>query len=69
MPALRARLPLPQLPRLPRPRDRSDRPQDSISSWPIADRIGYALCWASGIALCTVTARRGSRAWSSPVSR
>ena len=26
------------------------------SSWPLADRVGLALCWAAGILLCLVTA-------------
>lgn len=32
------------------------RPRDSWASWPIADRIGLALCWAAGLALCAITA-------------
>ncbi len=31
------------------------RPQrQSTASWPLIDRIGYWLCWASGIALCLI---------------
>jgi len=31
------------------------RPQrHSTASWPLADRVGYWLCWATGIALCLV---------------
>jgi phosphate transport system permease protein len=33
-------------------RTRRGRGRDSISSWPLADRIGYALCWAAGLSLC-----------------
>jgi phosphate transport system permease protein len=33
----------------------TQRPRDSISSWPLADRLGYVLCWAAGIGLCLVT--------------
>jgi len=29
--------------------------QESISSWPLVDRLGYVLCWAAGIGLCLVT--------------
>ena len=32
------------------------RPRDSWKSWPIADRIGLALCWAAGLLLCAITA-------------
>jgi len=30
--------------------------RDSTASWPLIDRIGYWLCWASGIGLCVVAA-------------
>lgn len=30
------------------------RPRQSTSSWPLIDRVGYWLCWASGIALCLI---------------
>lgn len=30
------------------------KPRDSISSWPLSDRIAYGLCWAAGIALCLI---------------
>ena len=33
----------------------SVRPRDSISAWPLVDRLFYALCWAAGIGLCVVT--------------
>jgi phosphate transport system permease protein len=33
---------------------RRSRPRDSISSWPLTDRIAYYLCWAAGIALCLI---------------
>jgi phosphate transport system permease protein len=29
-------------------------PRERISSWPVADRIGYWLCWAVGIGLCLI---------------
>ncbi|MFI4992466.1 MAG: PstA family ABC transporter permease [Solirubrobacterales bacterium] len=29
-------------------------PRDSTASWPLADRIGYWLCWATGIGLCLI---------------
>jgi phosphate transport system permease protein len=35
---------------------RATRGQDSISSWPLVDRIGYVLCWAAGILLCALAA-------------
>ncbi|HUA74421.1 MAG TPA: ABC transporter permease subunit [Solirubrobacteraceae bacterium] len=28
--------------------------RQSISSWPLVDRIGYWLCWATGVALCAI---------------
>lgn len=31
------------------------RPRDSVRSWPLVDRVGYALCWAVGIGLCAAT--------------
>ncbi len=31
-------------------------PRDRTSSWPLADRIGYWLCWLTGIGLCVVAA-------------
>jgi phosphate transport system permease protein len=36
-----------------RPRGRG---QDSISSWPLADRVGYVACWAAGLLLCVLAA-------------
>jgi phosphate transport system permease protein len=33
---------------------RAPRPRDSVRSWPLADRVAYALCWAAGIGLCVV---------------
>jgi phosphate transport system permease protein len=30
--------------------------RERTASWPLIDRLGYWLCWASGIALCLVTA-------------
>jgi phosphate transport system permease protein len=30
------------------------RPRDSISAWPLIDRLGYVLCWAAGLALCAI---------------
>jgi phosphate transport system permease protein len=32
------------------------KPRDSISSWPLTDRVAYVLCWAAGIALCAIAA-------------
>src|SRR5271167_946682 len=29
-------------------------PRQSIASWPLLDRAGYLLCWATGIALCLI---------------
>jgi phosphate transport system permease protein len=29
-------------------------PRASTASWPLADRLGYWLCWAAGIALCLI---------------
>ena len=29
-------------------------PRQSTASWPLADRIGYWLCWASGVGLCLI---------------
>jgi len=31
------------------------RRRDSISTWPLIDRLCYWICWAAGIALCVVT--------------
>jgi len=31
-------------------------PRERVRSWPLADRVGYALCWATGIGLCAVAA-------------
>jgi phosphate transport system permease protein len=30
------------------------RGQDSISSWPLVDRVGYLLCWGAGLLLCLI---------------
>jgi phosphate transport system permease protein len=30
--------------------------RDSVSSWPLSDRIAYVLCWTVGIGLCLVAA-------------
>jgi phosphate transport system permease protein len=35
---------------------RRTRPRDSSASWPLVDRIGLALCWAAGLALCAIAA-------------
>jgi phosphate transport system permease protein len=32
------------------------RPRDTSSSWPWQDRVGLALCWAAGLALCAIAA-------------
>jgi phosphate transport system permease protein len=31
-----------------------NKPQDSISSWPLGDQIAFGLCWMAGIALCAI---------------
>ncbi|HEX8713933.1 MAG TPA: ABC transporter permease subunit [Solirubrobacteraceae bacterium] len=31
-------------------------PRQSTASWPLVDRVGYWLCWTSGIALCLIAA-------------
>jgi phosphate transport system permease protein len=31
-------------------------PRTGTSSWPLADRLGYLLCWATGIGLCLLAA-------------
>ncbi len=31
-------------------------PMEAIASWPLQDRVGYRLAWASGISLCLVAA-------------
>jgi phosphate transport system permease protein len=36
------------------PRGTASRPRDSLSAWPLIDRLGYALCWAAGLALCAI---------------
>jgi phosphate transport system permease protein len=28
--------------------------RDSLAAWPLIDRAGYLLCWAAGLALCTI---------------
>jgi phosphate transport system permease protein len=33
---------------------RPARPRDSLSAWPLIDRLGYALCWAAGLTLCAI---------------
>jgi phosphate transport system permease protein len=30
--------------------------RESTSSWPLADRLAYGLCWATGIGLCVIAA-------------
>ena len=45
------------LPPLTPPRARggvSIGPRDSLSAWPLIDRLGYVLCWAAGLALCAI---------------
>jgi len=32
------------------------RGRDSISSWPLVDRVGYLLCWGAGVLLCVIAA-------------
>jgi phosphate transport system permease protein len=31
-------------------------PRAGTASWPLVDRVGYWLCWATGIGLCLITA-------------
>lgn len=31
-------------------------PRESTAAWPLADRIAYGLCWATGIGLCLIAA-------------
>ncbi len=31
-------------------------PRNTTASWPLADRMGYWLCWATGIGLCLIAA-------------
>ncbi len=38
----------------PVPTPQRTRPRDSAGSWPLADRIGLALCWAAGISLALI---------------
>ncbi len=33
----------------------ASRKRESLSSWPLVDRIAWALCWIVGIGLCVVT--------------
>jgi phosphate transport system permease protein len=33
---------------------RGAAPRDSLSAWPLVDRVGYALCWAAGLLLCLI---------------
>jgi phosphate transport system permease protein len=40
----------------PVPMAQSARPRDSISSWPLVDRLGYLACWAAGLLLCAIAA-------------
>jgi phosphate transport system permease protein len=35
---------------------RTSKTRDSLGSWPLIDRVAYALCWVVGIGLCVVTA-------------
>lgn len=38
------------------PMGRTARGRDSISSWPLVDRVGYVLCWGAGLLLCALAA-------------
>jgi phosphate transport system permease protein len=45
------------LPPLIPPRSRggmTSGPRDSLSAWPLIDRLGYVLCWTAGLALCAI---------------
>ncbi|HTA14014.1 MAG TPA: ABC transporter permease, partial [Solirubrobacteraceae bacterium] len=47
--------PLASPPLAPPPGMMAIRPgRQSTSSWPLIDRIGYWLCWATGLALCAI---------------
>jgi len=35
---------------------RASRKRDSVRSWPLLDRMAFALCWTVGIGLCVATA-------------
>ena len=35
---------------------RTERPRDSVGSWPLVDRVAYGLCWVAGIGLCLIAA-------------
>ncbi len=39
----------------PRPPAIVRPPRDRTSAWPVADRLAYWLCWATGIGLCLIT--------------
>jgi phosphate transport system permease protein len=43
-------LPDPGMPAIVRPA------RDGTASWPLVDRVGYWLCWATGIGLCLIAA-------------
>lgn len=36
------------------PQERIAKGRDSVRSWPLPDLVAYGLCWAVGIALCTI---------------
>jgi len=38
----------------PAPARRVVHPRDSISAWPLIDRLGYVLCWGAGLLLCAI---------------
>jgi phosphate transport system permease protein len=38
----------------PIPHRRGARARDSISAWPLIDRVGYVLCWTAGLLLCAI---------------
>jgi len=38
----------------PRPATIARPPRDSTASWPLSDRLAYALCWVTGIGLCLI---------------
>jgi phosphate transport system permease protein len=38
----------------PAPGDISHPPRERRSTWPLADRVAYVLCWAVGIGLCLI---------------
>jgi phosphate transport system permease protein len=49
-----AELALSPPPSLPPGREVTQAKRERTSSWPLVDRVGFWLCWATGIALCLI---------------